>query len=62
MHRRSLGITVTVAVFAALAPAVPAQAAGHTLVVNVAAPFRPVTHAASGGLYALAELDYIQLT
>jgi hypothetical protein len=32
-----------------------AQAAGSTLVVNVAAPFRPVTHVASGGLYALAE-------
>ena len=29
--------------------------AGHTLVVNVASRFRPVTHAASGGLYALAE-------
>lgn len=53
--RRSLGIAVIVAVAAALASAVPAQAAGHTLVVNVAAPFRPVTHAASGGLYALAE-------
>src|SRR5690348_7024624 len=33
----------------------PARAAGSTLVVNVAAPFRPVTHVASGGLYALAE-------
>jgi hypothetical protein len=53
--RRSLGIAVTVAVAAALTPAFSAQAAGHTLVVNVAAPFRPVTHAASGGLYALAE-------
>ena len=53
--RRSLGIAVIVAVSAALLSAVPAQAAGHTLVVNVAAPFRPVTHAASGGLYALAE-------
>ncbi|HYQ66837.1 carbohydrate-binding protein [Actinophytocola sp.] len=56
MSRRSLlGLTVTTAVAAALLPAVPAQAAGHTLVVNVAAPFRPVTHMASGGLYALAE-------
>jgi hypothetical protein len=34
-----------------------AHAAGSTLVVNVAAPFRPVTHAAAGGLYALAEND-----
>lgn len=33
----------------------PAAAAGHTLVVNAAAAFRPVTHAAAGGLYALAE-------
>jgi carbohydrate binding protein with CBM6 domain len=56
MSRRSLlGLTITTAVAAALLPAVPAQAAGHTLVVNVAAPFRPVTHVASGGLYALAE-------
>jgi hypothetical protein len=55
MSRRSLGITVAIAVVAALLPASPAQAAGHTLVVNVAAPFRPVTHVASGGLYALAE-------
>jgi hypothetical protein len=42
-------------VSAALLSAFPAHAAGHTLVVNVAAPFRSVTHAASGGLYALAE-------
>jgi hypothetical protein len=33
----------------------PARAAGGTLVVNVSSPFRPVTHVASGGLYALAE-------
>jgi carbohydrate binding protein with CBM35 domain len=33
----------------------PASAANSTLTVNVAAPFRPVTHAASGGLYSLAE-------
>jgi hypothetical protein len=46
---------VSAAVSAALLSAFPAHAAGHTLVVNVAAPFRPVTHAASGGLYALAE-------
>ncbi|HEX6354694.1 carbohydrate-binding protein [Actinophytocola sp.] len=55
MSRRALGIAVAVAMSAALLSALPAQAAGHTLVVNVAAPFRPVTHAASGGLYALAE-------
>ena len=34
-----------------------AAAAGQTLEVNVTAPYRPVTHAASGGLYALAEND-----
>ncbi|WP_290053715.1 hypothetical protein [Amycolatopsis solani] len=47
-------LAAAVVVLAALAVA-PAQAAGHTLVVNAAAPFRPVTHAAAGGLYALAE-------
>ena len=55
MSRRSLfGITAAATVMVALT-ATPAQAAGHTLVVNVASPFRPVTHVASGGLYALAE-------
>jgi hypothetical protein len=33
----------------------PAHAANSTLVVNAAAPFRPVSHVAAGGLYALAE-------
>ncbi|MBP2708389.1 hypothetical protein JOL79_31885 [Microbispora sp. RL4-1S] len=33
----------------------PAEAAGATLTVNVAQPFRPVTHVATGGLYGLAE-------
>ncbi|WP_188193638.1 CBM35 domain-containing protein [Nonomuraea sp. SYSU D8015] len=33
----------------------PAAAAGATLTVDVARPFRPVTHVASGGLYGLAE-------
>lgn len=51
---RTLVLATATVLFAALAPA-PAQAAGHTLVVNAAAPFRPVTHAAAGGLYALAE-------
>jgi hypothetical protein len=40
---------------ATLTGAPAAQAAGSTLTINVAAPFRPVTHAAAGGLYALAE-------
>jgi hypothetical protein len=53
MSRRTLALTV--AVLTAVTVVAPAQAAGHTLVVNAAAPFRPVTHAAAGGLYALAE-------
>jgi hypothetical protein len=54
MSRRTLALVSAVTVIAALTAA-PAEAAGHTLVVNAAAPFRPVTHAAAGGLYALAE-------
>jgi hypothetical protein len=54
MSRRTLALASAVTVIAALTAA-PAEAAGHTLVVNAAAPFRPVTHAAAGGLYALAE-------
>src|SRR3954451_11304570 len=53
MPRRSLGIAIALAAVTLLAP--PADAAGHTLVVDVASKFRPVTHVASGGLYALAE-------
>jgi hypothetical protein len=37
--------------------AAPAGAAGQTLVVAADAAFRPVTHVAAGGLYALAEGD-----
>jgi hypothetical protein len=47
--------TATLAAALVLAPAgTPAVAAGDTLVVNVASVLRPVTHVASGGLYALA--------
>ncbi|MEV6643025.1 carbohydrate-binding protein [Amycolatopsis sp. NPDC051371] len=53
LSRRTLALAV--AVLTALTVVAPAQAAGHTLVVNAAAPFRPVTHAVAGGLYALAE-------
>ena len=53
MSRRTLALAA--AVLTAVTVVAPAQAAGHTLVVNAAAPFRPVTHAAAGGLYALAE-------
>ncbi|HEU5475277.1 MAG TPA: hypothetical protein VFV67_31930 [Actinophytocola sp.] len=54
---RSVAAAATLATVAALLAAAqtPAAAAGATLTVNVAAPLRPVTHAASGGLYALAE-------
>jgi hypothetical protein len=57
MSRRSLGIAgvIVTAIAATTLLAPPAQAAGHTLVVDAASPFRPVTHVASGGLYALAE-------
>ncbi|MFJ7214999.1 carbohydrate-binding protein [Amycolatopsis sp. NPDC098790] len=47
-------LAAVLVVFAAVTAA-PAAAAGHTLVVDAASPFRPVTHAAAGGLYALAE-------
>jgi hypothetical protein len=55
--RRSMAVTMALAAVAAvtLVPGGEAQAANTTLTVNVAAPFRPATHAASGGLYALAE-------
>ena len=53
MPRRSLGIACALAALTLFTP--PADAAGHTLVVDVASRFRPVTHVASGGLYALAE-------
>jgi hypothetical protein len=54
MSARRWGIAAAViAVTTLLAP--PAHAANHTLRVDVGSPFRPVTHVASGGLYALAE-------
>jgi hypothetical protein len=56
VHKRALGVAVVLTTMAAVL-AIPheANAANTTLTVNVAAPFRPVTHAASGGLYSLAE-------
>ncbi|WP_079321019.1 CBM35 domain-containing protein [Microbispora sp. GKU 823] len=57
--RRPRGTTLlpalAVSLTAALVPLSPAEAAGATLTVNVAQPFRPVTHVAAGGLYGLAE-------
>ncbi|GAB3981627.1 hypothetical protein GCM10029978_083080 [Actinoallomurus acanthiterrae] len=59
MYQRTLRTAVTAALAAAAlavaGPVTPARAAGTTLVVNAAAPYRPVAHVASGGLYALAE-------
>ncbi|MGP4105149.1 CBM35 domain-containing protein [Nonomuraea sp. KM90] len=53
--KRTAAVLLTAAMLAC-GLAAPAQAAaGATLTVNVAQPFRPVTHAASGGLYGLAE-------
>src|SRR6266545_3086945 len=59
MHGRTLraGFAALLLTAASLLAPPAAQAAGSTLTVNVAAPFRPVTHVASGGLYALAEND-----
>jgi hypothetical protein len=50
-----VAVALTTAALCALTPLTPASAAGATLTVNVAQPFRPVTHVASGGLYGLAE-------
>ena len=47
-------LTVLTLITAGALPS-PAQAAGTTLTVNAGTAIRPVTHAASGGLYALAE-------
>ncbi|WP_202918948.1 CBM35 domain-containing protein [Saccharothrix deserti] len=58
MPKPTLRTALAVSALAAttlVAPPPQAQAAGHTLVVDAGVPFRPVTHAASGGLYALAE-------
>jgi hypothetical protein len=53
--RTALAAALTAALAATVTMAAPAQAAGATLVVSASSPFRPVTHVASGGLYALAE-------
>ncbi|MFD1537579.1 CBM35 domain-containing protein [Nonomuraea guangzhouensis] len=53
MRKPLLAVITAAATLATFAP--PAEAAGATLTVNVAQPFRPVTHVASGGLYGLAE-------
>ncbi|MEU4832985.1 hypothetical protein [Streptosporangium sp. NPDC023615] len=52
--KRTSALLLTVSLFTGGLTA-PAQAAGATLTVDVARPFRPVTHVASGGLYGLAE-------
>ncbi|WP_030442282.1 CBM35 domain-containing protein [Actinoplanes subtropicus] len=47
-------LTVLTLITAGALPS-PAQAAGTTLTINAGTAIRPVTHVASGGLYALAE-------
>ncbi|MEN3361101.1 MAG: hypothetical protein V7637_5083 [Mycobacteriales bacterium] len=53
--RAALAAVLMIATLVGLAA--PAGAAGQTLVVAADAAFRPVTHVAAGGLYALAEGD-----
>jgi hypothetical protein len=56
--RARLAILAVAATLAALSPVATspiAAAAVPTITVNAAAPFRPVTHVAAGGLYALAQ-------
>src|SRR6266700_1700912 len=50
----TMAATALAAAWILLPGAGPASAAGDTLVVNVGSVLRPVTHAAAGGLYALA--------
>ncbi|WP_432920935.1 CBM35 domain-containing protein [Microbispora sp. CA-135349] len=52
---RAIGLTSALLGAVLGLPTTPAEAAGATLTVNVAQPFRPVTHVAAGGLYGLAE-------
>ncbi|ARC58552.1 Cycloisomaltooligosaccharide glucanotransferase [Frondihabitans sp. 762G35] len=57
MKRRNITLglgTVAVVSAALLVPGLPAAADGTTLVVDAGSVLRPVTHVASGGLYALA--------
>jgi hypothetical protein len=56
--RRTAAATATLTVLTLITAGAlpsPAQAAGTTLTVNAGTSIRPVTHVASGGLYALAE-------
>ncbi|GAA1315809.1 carbohydrate-binding protein [Saccharothrix xinjiangensis] len=53
--RTAIAVSALTAATLVALPPLAASAAGSTLVVDAAVPFRPVTHAASGGLYALAE-------
>ncbi|WP_328471928.1 hypothetical protein OHA21_08525 [Actinoplanes sp. NBC_00393] len=53
MHRRKAASVTLLLIAAALVVPSPAQAAGNTLTVNVGTTVRPVTHVASGGLYAV---------
>jgi len=57
VHHRTLRVALATALLiTALAGlTTPAEAAGQTLVVAAGTAFRPVSHVAAGGLYALAE-------
>ncbi len=52
-NRRTAALLTPLLIAAGLAVPSPAQAAGNTLTVNVGTVVRPVTHVASGGLYAV---------
>jgi hypothetical protein len=52
---RVLALALVTTATALVTTSPPAAAAGATQTGNVAQPFRPVTHVASGGLYGLAE-------
>ncbi|PRX96559.1 hypothetical protein [Allonocardiopsis opalescens] len=54
---RWLAAILTAATATAPLALAPAASAATTLAVDLGAPIRPVTHAASGGLYALIEND-----
>ena len=57
-HQRAAAAAATLTVLTLITAGAlpsPAQAAGTTLTINAGTAIRPVTHVASGGLYALAE-------
>jgi hypothetical protein len=53
VHYRRTAVLAALTLLSTALLATPAQAAGNTLTVNVGTAVRPVTHVASGGLYAV---------